>query len=257
MKNKTLMLVDADYYLYVSTLEAETEVCFDDGNVQLISNWKQCVDDLSLLFEEMTEMADKVIFCFTSKNNFRYNCLPTYKGNRASRKPLGYYKVQEELMESSFNTKLIDGLEADDVCSILATMPKYYDWEKTILSNDKDLKQVPNVYIQKDINSKPMLNTREEADRFRWGQCLTGDTTDGYKGLKGYGPVKAAKYLKDAEDVDELIHLVFEAYDDAGVPLEDAYAQVDCCCILRADEFNFDTKKPILIERRLDDDIPF
>ena len=190
------------------------------------------------------------IVCFTSTPNFRHECLPSYKGGRiAKRKPLCYWGTIEKLMEN-FDCRKIPNLEADDVMSIIATNPKYTrQYDITIFSQDKDMYQVPGVtLIRGEEVTKPSLT---EANAFRYLQCLTGDVTDGYKGLKGYGPVKAQRYLdtviEQAVDEQVLIDHVVSAYLDAGVSLSDAHAQMNCARILRTSEYDFKTKQPLLL----------
>jgi 5'-3' exonuclease len=49
-------------------------------------------------------------------------------------------------------------------------------------------------------------------------QILTGDRVDNIQGLKGIGPAKGAKLLKDCTTVEELYQAVFEAYYDSILP---------------------------------------
>jgi DNA polymerase-1 len=82
----------------------------------------------------------------------------------------------------------------------------------------------------------------EEADKHFLMQCLTGDLTDGYSGLKGYGPKTAEKLLGQRPAWS----LVEKAYLDAGLTKEDALTQARLARILRWEDWDAKKKKPIL-----------
>jgi DNA polymerase-1 len=149
------------------------------------------------------------------------------------------------------NCRRIDGLEADDVMSIIATDPKYTsEFDITIWSQDKDMKQVPGVYLD-NTKDGVEFTSNHEANRFRYLQCLTGDPTDGYGGCPGYGPVGAAKYLDNVglETEGDYLDRVISAYMNAGKSIEFALSQINCAFILRHSEYNFKNKQPILVTR--------
>lgn len=262
-ESNTLVLVDADQFFYQYTSAAEEEVCFDDtshpnawmveADTYLLSNVASAAAQLAETLSGIVEDYDDHILCFTSTPNFRHDCLGTYKGGRVKkRKPVGYWRLVDEfLMSDLWVTRKIPGLEADDVMSILATHPKYrkeYQGGITIISNDKDMRQVPDTpIIVRGQRQAPV--TRADANQWRYIQALSGDPTDGYAGLKGYGGIKAERYLDEYRGAEEqvLIDAVVSAYEDAGERRATAYAQLNCARILRHGEYDFKSMSPILL----------
>jgi 5'-3' exonuclease len=62
--------------------------------------------------------------------------------------------------------------------------------------------------------------TEEEGLRNLFTQVLTGDRTDNIIGLKGIGPVKAEKLLKDCKTEREYYDACLKAYSEAGLTEE-------------------------------------
>jgi 5'-3' exonuclease len=152
-----------------------------------------------------------------------------------------------ERLEREYRTVKMAGLEADDVLGIFATR----DPKAIICSMDKDMKTIPcNLW-----NGTDLLKVSEaEADYFHLHQTLTGDTTDGYPGCPGIGPVKAAKLL-DAPMKPELLtevrvpalwKVVVVAFEKAGLTEEDALRQARLARILRDCDWDSKNKEPIL-----------
>jgi len=259
----TLALVDADQYFYVATSLFEDEGVFDstvhpqawmiEADTYLVSDVAAARRWLSEVLLQIAEAYDNTILCFTSTPNFRHDCLSSYKGGRLKkRKPIGYWKLVEEFVKSpEWETRKIPGLEADDVMSILATHPKYkrlHPGGITILSNDKDMRQVPDTPIITKDGMSTIVGLAE-ANNWRYTQALAGDTTDGYSGLPGWGKVKAGKYLDEYWGMDEEVYItaVISAYMDAGLTATDACAQMNCARILRYGEYDFKLYKPKLL----------
>jgi DNA polymerase-1 len=153
-----------------------------------------------------------------------------------------------ELADEHYNTITMEGLEADDIMGILATKPN--SAQRIIVSQDKDMKTIPTTVW----NGKELLHVSEaEADYNHLYQTLIGDTTDGYRGCPGVGPVKAEKLLAWQEGVHTDTGMnqyrwlaIVKAYDKAGLTETDALQQARLARILRWRDWNSDTKKPIL-----------
>ncbi len=79
--------------------------------------------------------------------------------------------------------------------------------------------------------------SEDEADRNWLLQTLTGDTTDGYKGLPKCGPVSANKIL----DNDCTWSGVVAAYTKAGLTEKEALQQAQVARILRYDNYDLTT----------------
>jgi len=241
---KRLLLIDGDEFIFRATAAIEKEIRWDDQNHVLYSNeneaWLNLEGMMKRIFERF-ETTDHVL-CFSQAPNFRHTVDPSYKNNRAAtRKPLCYALLREKV-DSVYKTKCMPGLEADDVMGILATKPAKS--QRIIVSQDKDMKTIPTtVWDGKDL----IHVTEAEADYNHLYQTLIGDTSDGYRGCPGVGPVKATKLLTGPWEEGECFWLrVVGAYEKAGLTEADALTQARLARILRFSDWNGEKKEPIL-----------
>ena len=100
--------------------------------------------------------------------------------------------------------------EADDAVGIESN--RYKAW---IVHVDKDLDQLPGWHYN-PVKDEEYYITEEEGLKNFYLQMLTGDRVDNIVGLRGIGPVKANKILKDAVTEEQLYKAVQKAYADAG-----------------------------------------
>lgn len=242
----TTLLIDGDQYLYRCCAATERDVKFDDENHVLMSNEEEAWDTLQASISDIlnrfgTKNADAVVVCGTGPY-FRHTLYPAYKPGRA-RKPLCYTDVKDRL-KAEYKVVEYEGLEADDVMGILATKPGN---DAIIVARDKDMKGVGPAKIW---DGKDFHNIREaEADYYHLYQTLTGDSTDGYKGCPGIGPVKAQQILSQdllTTDTRDLWRLVVKAYEKAGLTEDDALLQARLARILRWEDWDSKKKEPIL-----------
>jgi hypothetical protein len=177
-------------------------------------------DDEKYALSRLTELlTDTVYFklgCddykayLTGKTNFRYGVAKTqpYKGNRKDmQKPKHYEALREHLLR--LGAVMSENCEADDMVAI--EMTKFSDY--ILVGVDKDLLQIPGKHYN------PISELLFDIDEFTgaynfWSQMLTGDRVDNIPGLRGIGPKKAEKLLKDCKDAEELEQAVWKAYVD-------------------------------------------
>lgn len=240
------LLIDADILLYRAASSVEREIEFEEDIWVLYTDENEAIEAFNNSVADLLEQADTYgyLLCFSDAKNFRKDILPTYKGQRTGRKPMGFKAIRERLMDE-YAHKLVTKplLEADDCIGILAT--KYPD-EYAIWSADKDLKQIPGKHL---VDGEWITVSEQEADLFFYTQVLTGDTADNYKGCPGIGAVKAEAILlgkKHPMQADEDIHAqwwlrVRDAYQKAGLTEEDALVQARVARILRHSDW--DNKK--------------
>jgi hypothetical protein len=135
----------------------------------------------------------------TGTNNFRTEIATTapYKGNRKSEKPVHYHLLRNYLV-SSWDARVIDGMEADDMLAIRATEEGD---ESVIVTLDKDLDQVVGWHYNFVKNNQYYVTEQEALLNF-YTQFLVGDAVDNIKGAKGIGPKKALKLLEDKSEVE-------------------------------------------------------
>tara|TARA_R100000808_G_C2151335_1_gene160312 strand:- start:2582 stop:3205 length:624 start_codon:yes stop_codon:yes gene_type:complete len=184
-------------------------------------------------YQGLTDDKGEVIMCFSDYPTFRHTLHQEYKANRLGRrKPLALSDIRKKVAEN-YKAISFDGLEGDDVMSLLVTGERYED--PIIVSPDKDMRGVPCRLLAKD---EVELITRKKADRHWMIQTLTGDSTDNVKGLTGVGPVTAEKILGKAEHFEDLWLKVHEAYVKKKQSYADAVMTARLTRILRDGEYN-------------------
>lgn len=189
----------------------------------------------------------EVYIAFSTHPNWRHSVLPSYKSNRkGTMKPPGYKALKDAVREfAEYTVVEKPGLEGDDILGILATHPDLVETKARIVwSDDKDLKGIPGT-LYRGSAAFPVEITEDEADLFHLTQALSGDVTDGYKGCPGIGAVTAARMLGAVEPRNRW-GVVVGAYKKAGLTEDDALAQARVARILRATDYDFDKKEPIL-----------
>jgi len=135
-----------------------------------------------------------VVICLSSGRSFRYSVYPDYKANRADQPKPALLGLANQLLREYWYCGTAEGLEGDDVMGILAN--NLGDDDFVLVTIDKDLKQVPGWHWNPDKRGLPMFINEYEALYNLHLQWLTGDATDGYAGIPGIGPKKAAKMLE-------------------------------------------------------------
>jgi len=242
---KPTLLIDGDQFLYRGCVAVEQEVKWDSENWVLFSNEEDAYKTVLRSFEKLTEKfdTDKVRIAFSEGVSFRKGLFPDYKTNRAeTRKPMCYFQVRERIM-GEFPSLMIDGLEADDLMGIWATRD---DGDYIIISQDKDLKTIPNTRIYSGTGDEVIQTTQNSADTFWLYQTLIGDTADGYPGCPGIGPKKAEVLLAKHASMEDAWAAIVKAYEKQGLTEDDALVQARCARILRASDWDSKNKEVIL-----------
>lgn len=249
---KTRLLIDGDLLTFAAVSAHLEDFEWAEGVwccfVRMFDAQEKFKADLQRLIDTFGEAdggrPDLVMFCMTGANNFRKEILSTYKGNRG-RKPPGYAVFQEWVEDylgemGGIEVYRREGLEADDCLGILGTH-QTKTWRSVIWSKDKDLRMVPCEHYDLDNrvveDCEPGWETRHPL------QTLTGDSTDGYKGLPGCGAVKAKKIITQGPP-EEVWCRVEEAFVKAGLTREDMLVQARVARILQADDYDFKAGKP-------------
>lgn len=192
-------LIDADVIVYrvaFASEEEEEEICLARAK--------------DLIFEIVyTELScDDYKAYITGRGNFREVVATTapYKGNRKDfQRPKHYDALRAYLQR--LGAELVEGQEADDAIAIKAQEGPYW-----IVSIDKDFDQVPGWHYN-FVKKEKYYVTEEEGLRNFYTQILTGDRVDNIIGIKGVGPVKAEKILKDCTTEREYYDACVKAYD--------------------------------------------
>lgn len=255
------LLIDADFTLFMACAAVERESKFPNENDDIVHVVHSDRAEARANFERMVKgyvrdlRADEAVLVFSGPNNFRKEVWDGYKANRkATRKPLCYWDVIADVREAGeYRVVSEDCLEGDDYIGILATRPSPVD--RIIVSDDKDMQTLPNVKLWRMGTT---IETDEaSAEEFWLYQTLMGDTTDGYKGCPGIGPVAAKKVLEKPGDPWEN---VLEAYRSAYAKDKDpekakwldrspedlALLNARLARILRAGDWDAKSRRPIL-----------
>jgi len=239
-----ILLIDADVLAYKCAAAAEKATNWGDGY------WTWHCDENEVkesILNEIDNIMDKLLgdtfkLCLTdSDTNFRKTVLPTYKGKRANvKKPLVLRSIREWLIEEH-KAYLKPRLEGDDVMGILSTWSGLKG-EKIIVSIDKDMKTIPGLYVRDPMKDDIIEVTGADANYWHLFQTLTGDVTDGYSGCPNVGQKKAEAILADDPSWDA----VLAAFTKAGLSEHEALIQARVARILRASDYDFKRKEPIL-----------
>jgi hypothetical protein len=195
----TEAIVDADFLVYKVGFSNEEEE----------ERWA-----LNRLTEWFTDIIYMRLKCddyrawITGKTNFRFEVATTvpYKGNRKDApKPRHYDALRKHLMK--LGAKMSENEEADDSVGIASTEGNYW-----IVHVDKDLDQLPGWHYN-PVKDEEYYVTEFEGLYSFYKQILTGDRVDNIEGIRGIGPVKADKILKDCTTEEELYAACIKAYD--------------------------------------------
>jgi 5'-3' exonuclease len=111
---------------------------------------------------------------------------------------------------TSWGFVVVDGIEADDAVGIAAY--ELEEDESLMVHIDKDLNQFRGHHYNYRKKEKYYVSEFAGWHAF-YLQILTGDRIDNIEGLKGIGPAKGTKILKDCTTVEELYEAVLKAYD--------------------------------------------
>ena len=231
------LLIDCDYIVYKCCAATETEIDFGEDLIVVTSNYSEAYNNVKRDIQKIQNefMCDDVILFFTSPNNFRKKILPEYKGHRQRKKPCGFKRVINNL-KLEYKVIIKDTLEADDTMGMYAT--KYPG--NIIVSPDKDMRQIPGkLYDFKET----VEITPDQGAKWHLIQTLAGDNTDGYSGVPGIGFKKAEKIF---EEKGYTWKEVVETFEEKDMTEEDALCNARLARILTSEDYNFDTKEPIL-----------
>ena len=143
----------------------------------------------------------------------------------------------KEWVRTTYASIMKPGLEGDDCLGILTTRPGN---ECIVVSDDKDLMGIPGRLLRPSKDELLKLNVAD-ADRFFLTQVLTGDPTDGYRGVPGIGPKKAETILGPRPHWG----VVEQAYIKAGLTKGDALTQARLSRILRWPDWDTEKGEPI------------
>ena len=234
-KNK-LLLIDGDMILYKAACAAEQEMRWDDETWTLQTNMVEAKAEADRNIDTISNAlkSKKIKVFFSPSRTFRHDLWPAYKANRKDkRKPLGIGELRDWMMQE-YDSELYPNIEADDAIGIWATEDPE---NRVAVSGDKDFATLP-IHWYNHLKDTLRIISKEEADHFHLVQSLMGDSTDGFGGIKGCGPMTAKKLL---DKNGATWKTVVDAYKAKGETEYEALLTARLARILRAGDYNFDT----------------
>ena len=194
-------IIDADSLCYAVGFSSN-----DVDEALAVSRLEQAVIEICMDLD-----VDEYKGFLTGQGNFRNDIAVTvpYKGTRPSEKPVHLQALRNHLVES-WGFVIVNGIEADDAVGIEAY--KVSEDESVMVHIDKDLNQFRGHHYNYRKQQRYYVSEFDGWYNF-YLQILTGDRIDNIQGLKGIGPAKGAKILKDCKTVEDLYDAVLKAYD--------------------------------------------
>lgn len=234
--SKTTILIDADVLAFEASIIAQEEIQWEEELWTVHADMAVAKERVIARIEQFKDLlkADEVVLALSDRANFRRKLFPDYKSNRRKAVLPIIIKPMKEWMIKELDAQLWANIEADDVLSILATeRPNRLD-KRVIVSIDKDFKGVPGIFYDynKDEYHEP---TEEEANNFHLLQTLMGDSTDGFSGVKGVGPVAAQRWLDEYGYTWESVVALYEKKEQTE---QDALINAWMARLLRKEEYN-------------------
>jgi DNA polymerase-1 len=252
------ILIDADIVAFKGTSANQQVFKWDENTTSVAADFDTARDYAAQLIEEyrVKLAADRIVVCLSDPDlNFRKDVYPLYKSKRdPSKKPV-YLQQLKDWFKDQYETYQRPKLEADDCMGILSTHPTLIKGEKIIVSEDKDMQTIPGLLFNPRKDKKPRKISQLFADRYHMTQTITGDTTDGYPGAPGIGPKsEEVAALQVARSVREMWGIVLRAFgrskalagQDHAAVVQAAIVQARCARILRAGDWEFKQKRPLL-----------
>jgi 5'-3' exonuclease len=172
-------LVDGDLVAFRAAASAEKE----DVQIALFRTDRTVQDIL-----DESGATEHIIF-LTGDKNFRKEVCPDYKANRKDRVLPQHLAACKQFLVTHWKANTCNGYEADDGLGMAQR-----DHGTVLCSLDKDLLMVTGHHYNWVKKLHTVITPDEGLKRF-YTQLLVGDTSDNVFGIKGIGPVKAARIL--------------------------------------------------------------
>ena len=243
---KRMALIDGDEAAFKACAVTANNIDWGDGEESKVPSTGLAIKAARELIEAWSKKveADVTVVALSCRDrkHFRRQIDPFYKVERTE-KPEAYWRVIDMIREE-YEYLEYSGLEADDVMGIHST-PRG-GLQPVIVSSDKDMKTVAGAWLYDPYHGTKRKIDETSADRWWMTQTLTGDPSDGFKGLPGCGPKsEAVKALATAPNLSAMWRIVVDAYKAGtkkyGVFTEkDAIGQARLARILRPGDFDIE-----------------
>jgi DNA polymerase-1 len=205
-KPKVRLLVDGDIVAYRGASVAQELIDWGDtGGEALNLDPGQAEDYIKANLEDYKDAlrADEVVVCLSDPQaNWRKELCASYKAHRKDvAKPFLLGHCRQFLLDN-YITSWSPRLEADDVMGLLSQeqvscRDNITVYENIVVSIDKDMRNVP-CRLWNPGHPEVGVHDISIVDAFfnHMTQTLVGDSSDGYPGCPGVGPIKAKRILE-------------------------------------------------------------
>jgi len=200
-----------DFKTYLKSIDMKPADVEYEKELSLLDEWL-FPKVANNIFDMVMEMAnpDNSKIVLSGEGNYRQALFPEYKANRKdAAKPVYYDLALKYWTERAW--AVTTGIEADDLLGIETIRLKAEGQEPIICSIDKDLNGVPGLHVDWNKSIKYKVSPHQ-AEVFFLRQLLTGDATDNIKGIKGFGPVKAARFIPLETDIEPAYDAIYSSY---------------------------------------------
>lgn len=166
---------------------------------------------LNSIMDECGATEYEIYLSNTDGDNFRSTIYPEYKANRKKTVRPVYFGAIRKWLVNNAGAVVTRGLEPDDLVSIRAHELRNMGQDCIIVTNDKDMKQIPG-WSYNWATHKTEETSIWDAAMSVYTQVLTGDSIDNIKGCPGIGPAKARAAFKDCTTENELLAATLDLY---------------------------------------------
>jgi len=203
---------------------------------------------------------DRMAVCFDRPEpTFRHKLFPEYKATRKETdEDLVFQLKQARAMVEAMGFVCVEkaGFEADDLMATLAKAGAKDGYEAVLVTGDKDVLQLvgPGIRVfnpsknafmdAPQIEEKLGVSPQAVVDYL----ALTGDSSDNVPGVRGIGPVGAAKLLKKFGTLHDALRAAKAA--DPAIPPKTAQALVEGekAAATATELIKLDTKVPVEVQ---------
>lgn len=156
--------------------------CSEEKDFEVVKN---TVDLYLMEWIQISGGTHYVGYLTDSPTNFRIDRAFTwpYKGHRKSEDKPSWYGAIREYLQDHWQAQLLSGVEADDGLAMAQTYYHNHGIDSVIVTEDKDLLQVPGLHYNKHKNHDVFKVSEEQGHFNLWSQVITGDKTDNIPGV--------------------------------------------------------------------------
>jgi protein Xni len=206
----------------------------EDGTERTESALSASVQSLERALRECGPTHSVSVFD-SGEKGWRHEIYPDYKAGRESMPETLYTSLpqfKEAFSECGVPSLEFPAMEADDIIGTLADKTAKNGGNIIILSTDKVFFQLlsKHVIVRDHFNRKDMDSEYVKErygvypEQFEDFLALSGDTTNNISGVTGVGPKRAAKFLNEIGNLEDILAV---AHTIPGKPGEMLYRQGD------------------------------